>query len=193
MKRLDYENPREKKNGAYANELLRGELQGQTAVVGVRFSPRASLSTSSCPSPNCLLPCPSNKLLVIYSPIIPQNTSSMNISQLIRSTLDAIPWPDPTATPWTFSTFRLATRLLLPSLYSRRAYRLVDNVAILKSASGVVGIEKVVGEMVKTGRWVYLFVVIFCVIRRRANLSPFCTRGRKCNKVHIICWREYKY
>ena len=41
MKRLDYENPREKKIGAYANELLRGELRGQTAVVGVRFSPRA--------------------------------------------------------------------------------------------------------------------------------------------------------
>ena len=70
----------------------------------------------------------------------------------------------------------LATRLLLPSLYSRRAYRLVDNVAILKSASGVVGIEKVVGEIIKPQ--VGLFIRGHFLCNQKTANPPLCTREK---------------
>ena len=76
----------------------------------------------------------------------------MTIPQLIRSTLDAISMVRPNGHALDVQHIPLATRLLPPSPYSRRAYRPVGTVAVSNSASGVVRIKRAVGEVVKAGR-----------------------------------------
>ena len=150
MKRLDYENPREKKNGAYANELPCGELRGQTALVGVWFPPlHAYLSTSTSPSQKFPLPCTTKRILGDLFPNLAQGHQWHEYHPAYPLDPGLHSRARPNGHALDVQDVPLVTHLLPPSPYSHRAYRLVDAVAVLNSASSVVGIERALGEVVK--------------------------------------------